>query len=131
MQGCVILTVSMLVCVSGIFGQKLEETVKYERRYGNKMAPMLVEQCVDFIRQWGLQEEGLFRLPGQANLVKELQDAFDCGEKPSFDWLVAFSRSRTLSSLACEMQRSSSHTIPGNLIPIYPNQIPPINPIGE
>ncbi|XP_066501618.1 rho GTPase-activating protein 24 isoform X2 [Hoplias malabaricus] len=69
----------------GIFGQKLEETVRYERRYGNKLAPMLVEQCVDFIRQWGLKEEGLFRLPGQANLVKELQDAFDCGEKPSFD----------------------------------------------
>ncbi|KAM6976049.1 rho GTPase-activating protein 24 isoform 2-T3 [Tautogolabrus adspersus] len=69
----------------GIFGQKLEETVRYERRYGNKQAPMLVEQCVDFIRQWGLREEGLFRLPGQANLVKELQDAFDCGEKPSFD----------------------------------------------
>ncbi|XP_001339010.2 rho GTPase-activating protein 24 isoform X1 [Danio rerio] len=69
----------------GIFGQKLEETVRYERRYGNKMAPMLVEQCVDFIRNWGLREEGLFRLPGQANLVKELQDAFDCGEKPSFD----------------------------------------------
>ncbi|KAJ7986806.1 hypothetical protein DPEC_G00332200 [Dallia pectoralis] len=69
----------------GIFGQKLEETVRYERRYGSKQAPMLVEQCVDFIRQWGLREEGLFRLPGQANLVKELQDAFDCGEKPSFD----------------------------------------------
>uniref|UniRef100_A0A8C7YH78 Rho GTPase-activating protein 24 n=1 Tax=Oryzias sinensis TaxID=183150 RepID=A0A8C7YH78_9TELE len=69
----------------GIFGQKLEETVRFERRFGNKLAPMLVEQCVDFIRQWGLREEGLFRLPGQANLVKELQDAFDCGEKPSFD----------------------------------------------
>ncbi|KAI5091529.1 rho GTPase-activating protein 24 isoform X4 [Silurus meridionalis] len=69
----------------GIFGQKLEETVRYERRYGNKLAPMLVEQCVDFIRRWGLQEEGLFRLPGQANLVKELQEAFDCGEKPAFD----------------------------------------------
>ncbi|XP_072310874.1 rho GTPase-activating protein 24 isoform X2 [Eucyclogobius newberryi] len=69
----------------GIFGQKLEETVRYERRFGNKLAPMLVEQCVDFIRQRGLQEEGLFRLPGQANLVKELQEAFDCGEKPSFD----------------------------------------------
>lgn len=74
------------LAVSGIFGQKLEETVRYERRYGNKLAPMLVEQCVDFIRRWGLQEEGLFRLPGQANLVKELQDAFDCGEKPAFDW---------------------------------------------
>nr|XP_028599488.1 rho GTPase-activating protein 24 isoform X4 [Podarcis muralis]XP_028599489.1 rho GTPase-activating protein 24 isoform X4 [Podarcis muralis] len=46
---------------------------------------MLVEQCVDFIRLRGLKEEGLFRLPGQANLVKELQDAFDCGEKPLFD----------------------------------------------
>ncbi|XP_069711482.1 rho GTPase-activating protein 24 isoform X2 [Phaenicophaeus curvirostris] len=70
---------------SGIFGQKLEDTVRYEKRYGNHLAPMLVEQCVDFIRQRGLKEEGLFRLPGQANLVKELQDAFDCGEKPSFD----------------------------------------------
>ncbi|KAM9378314.1 rho GTPase-activating protein 24 isoform 1-T1 [Phaethornis superciliosus] len=69
----------------GIFGQKLEDTVRYEKRYGNHMAPVLVEQCVDFIRQRGLKEEGLFRLPGQANLVKELQDAFDCGEKPSFD----------------------------------------------
>uniref|UniRef100_A0A8C5LPV7 Rho GTPase activating protein 24 n=1 Tax=Leptobrachium leishanense TaxID=445787 RepID=A0A8C5LPV7_9ANUR len=69
----------------GIFGQKLEDTVRYEKRYGTRLAPMLVEQCVDFIRQRGLTEEGLFRLPGQANLVKELQDAFDCGEKPSFD----------------------------------------------
>ncbi|KAM8800931.1 rho GTPase-activating protein 24 isoform 2-T2 [Rhynchonycteris naso] len=69
----------------GIFGQKLEDTVRYEKRYGNRLAPVLVEQCVDFIRQRGLKEEGLFRLPGQANLVKELQDAFDCGEKPSFD----------------------------------------------
>lgn len=79
-------SLNILSRVSGIFGQKLEETVRYERRFGNKLAPMLVEQCVDFIRQWGLREEGLFRLPGQANLVKELQDAFDCGEKPSFDW---------------------------------------------
>lgn len=71
--------------VSGIFGQKLEETMRYEQRNGNKPAPMLVEKCVVFIRQRGLQEEGLFRLPGQANLVKELQDAFDCGEKPSLD----------------------------------------------
>ncbi|XP_043401000.1 rho GTPase-activating protein 24 isoform X4 [Chelonia mydas] len=69
----------------GIFGQKLEDTVRYEKRYGHRLAPMLVEQCVDFIRLRGLKEEGLFRLPGQANLVKELQDAFDCGEKPSFD----------------------------------------------
>nr|XP_033798983.1 rho GTPase-activating protein 22 isoform X3 [Geotrypetes seraphini]XP_033798984.1 rho GTPase-activating protein 22 isoform X3 [Geotrypetes seraphini] len=69
----------------GIFGQRLEDTVLYERKYGHRLAPLLVEQCVDFIRERGLAEEGLFRMPGQANLVKDLQDAFDCGEKPLFD----------------------------------------------
>uniref|UniRef100_A0A8C1S4K4 Rho GTPase activating protein 22 n=1 Tax=Cyprinus carpio TaxID=7962 RepID=A0A8C1S4K4_CYPCA len=69
----------------GIFGQRLEDTVLYERKFGPRLAPLLVEQCVDFIREQGLKEEGLFRMPGQANLVKELQDAFDCGDKPLFD----------------------------------------------
>ncbi|XP_061490275.1 rho GTPase-activating protein 22 isoform X1 [Rhineura floridana] len=69
----------------GIFGQRLEDTVQYEKKYGKHLAPLLVEQCVDFIREHGLTEEGLFRMPGQANLVKDLQDSFDCGEKPLFD----------------------------------------------
>ncbi|XP_018607363.1 rho GTPase-activating protein 24-like [Scleropages formosus] len=68
-----------------VFGQRLEETVVYERRYGHHVVPLVVEQCVGFIRQRGLKEVGLFRLPGQATLVKELQEAFDTGEKPSFD----------------------------------------------
>lgn len=71
--------------VKGIFGQHLEDTVQYERKFGTRLVPLLVEQCVDFIREQGLKEEGLFRMPGQANLVKELQDAFDCGDKPLFD----------------------------------------------
>uniref|UniRef100_A0A672IR88 Rho GTPase activating protein 22 n=1 Tax=Salarias fasciatus TaxID=181472 RepID=A0A672IR88_SALFA len=70
---------------SGIFGQRLEDTVQYEKKFGPRLAPLLVEQCVDFIRERGLDEEGLFRMPGQANLVKELQEAFDCGDKPLFD----------------------------------------------
>ncbi|XP_061765003.1 rho GTPase-activating protein 22 [Nerophis ophidion] len=69
----------------GIFGQRLEDTVLYEKKLGPRLAPLLVEQCVDFIRERGLDEEGLFRMPGQANLVKELQEAFDCGDKPLFD----------------------------------------------
>ncbi|KAF7653921.1 hypothetical protein LDENG_00076680 [Lucifuga dentata] len=69
----------------GIFGQRLEDTVQYEKKFGLRLAPLLVEQCVDFIRERGLDEEGLFRMPGQANLVKELQEAFDCGDKPLFD----------------------------------------------
>ncbi|KAG5831691.1 hypothetical protein ANANG_G00306430 [Anguilla anguilla] len=69
----------------GIFGQRLEDTVQFERKFGQRPAPLLVEQCVDFIRERGLDEEGLFRMPGQANLVKDLQDAFDCGDKPLFN----------------------------------------------
>uniref|UniRef100_H3CA48 Rho GTPase activating protein 22 n=1 Tax=Tetraodon nigroviridis TaxID=99883 RepID=H3CA48_TETNG len=69
----------------GIFGQRLEDTVQFERKFGPRLAPLLVEQCVDFIRERGLDEEGLFRMPGQANLVKELQESFDCGDKPLFD----------------------------------------------
>ncbi|XP_014912264.1 rho GTPase-activating protein 22-like isoform X1 [Poecilia latipinna] len=69
----------------GIFGQRLEDTVQFERKFGPRLAPLLVEQCVDFIRERGLDEEGLFRMPGQANLVKDLQEAFDCGDKPLFD----------------------------------------------
>uniref|UniRef100_W5MV98 Si:ch211-247j9.1 n=1 Tax=Lepisosteus oculatus TaxID=7918 RepID=W5MV98_LEPOC len=70
---------------AGVFGQRLEDTVQYERRYGDRTAPLIVEQCVSFIQSHGLLEVGLFRQPGQATLVKELQDAFDAGEKPSFD----------------------------------------------
>ncbi|RXM96130.1 Rho GTPase-activating protein 24, partial [Acipenser ruthenus] len=70
---------------TGVFGQKLEDTVQYERRYGEQLAPLIVEQCAKFIRSRGLLEVGLFRLPGQATLVKELREAFDAGEKPSFD----------------------------------------------
>ncbi|XP_013887844.1 rho GTPase-activating protein 22 [Austrofundulus limnaeus] len=70
----------------GIFGQHLEETMSYEAQCGpQRTVPVLVEQCACFIRQHGLKEEGLFRAPGQTNHVRELQDAFDRGEKPVFD----------------------------------------------
>lgn len=70
----------------GIFGQHLEETMLYEAQSSaQRQVPVLVEQCVCFIREHGLIEEGLFRAPGQTNHVRELQDAFDRGEKPVFD----------------------------------------------
>lgn len=63
----------------------MEDTVRYEKKFGQQLVPLLVEECVDFIRARGLTEEGLFRLPGQANLVKDLQGSFDSGKKPPFD----------------------------------------------
>ncbi|NXO01619.1 RHG25 protein, partial [Rhinopomastus cyanomelas] len=68
-----------------VFGQCLAETVSYEQRCGQRRVPVLVQKCTEFIRKHGVSEEGIFRLPGQDNLVKQLRDAFDAGERPSFD----------------------------------------------
>ncbi|XP_034462540.1 rho GTPase-activating protein 24-like isoform X2 [Hippoglossus hippoglossus] len=97
---------------TGVFGQRLEETVLYERRYGLRLVPLVVEQCVNFIRERGLQEVGLFRQPGQASLVKELQEAFDAGERPSLD------------------SSTDVHTV-ASLLKLYLRQLPePLVPYG-
>ncbi|XP_061528907.1 rho GTPase-activating protein 25 isoform X3 [Phycodurus eques] len=69
---------------SGVFGKSLRDTVMYEQRFGPQMVPILVQTCVEYIREHGLNEEGIFRLPGQDNTVKQFRDAFDAGERPSF-----------------------------------------------
>ncbi|NWQ86743.1 RHG25 protein, partial [Burhinus bistriatus] len=68
-----------------VFGQRLAETMAYEQKFGQHQVPILVQKCAEFIREHGVNEEGIFRLPGQDNLVKQLRDAFDAGERPSFD----------------------------------------------
>ncbi|XP_061905665.1 rho GTPase-activating protein 25 isoform X1 [Entelurus aequoreus] len=68
----------------GVFGKSLTDTVTYEKRFGCHMVPILVQKCVEYIREHGLNEEGIFRLPGQDNSVKQFRDAFDAGERPSF-----------------------------------------------
>ncbi|KAM9360957.1 rho GTPase-activating protein 25 [Symphorus nematophorus] len=72
------------VPTSGVFGKALMDTVTYEQRFGPHMVPILVQKCVEFIKEHGLEEEGIFRLPGQDNAVKQFRDAFDAGERPSF-----------------------------------------------
>ncbi|XP_064209849.1 rho GTPase-activating protein 25 isoform X2 [Anguilla rostrata] len=67
-----------------VFGKSLGDTVAYERRFGPHLVPILVQECAEFILEHGLSEEGIFRLPGQDNQVKQFRDAFDAGERPSF-----------------------------------------------
>ncbi|XP_076127549.1 rho GTPase-activating protein 25 isoform X1 [Alosa pseudoharengus] len=68
----------------GVFGKSLGDIMVYEKKFGQRVVPILVEKCADFIREHGLNEEGIFRLPGQENQVKQFRDAFDAGERPSF-----------------------------------------------
>ncbi|XP_072050458.1 rho GTPase-activating protein 22-like isoform X2 [Amphiura filiformis] len=68
----------------GIFGQSLLDTITNESHTRTQEIPAIVKQCCNFLREKGLQEEGLFRLPGRAALVRELQEQFDCGKQPDF-----------------------------------------------
>ncbi|KAI5613383.1 rho GTPase-activating protein 25 isoform X1, partial [Silurus asotus] len=69
---------------NGVFGKSLADILVYEKKFGARSVPMLIEKCADFIREHGLDEEGIFRLPGQENQVKHFREAFDAGERPSF-----------------------------------------------
>ncbi|XP_043967945.1 rho GTPase-activating protein 25 isoform X1 [Gambusia affinis] len=69
---------------SAVFGKSLIDTLTYEQRFGPHTVPILVQKCAEFIIKHGLEEEGIFRLPGQDNAVKQFRDAFDAGERPSF-----------------------------------------------
>lgn len=104
----------------------------YERRYGVRSVPLVVEQCVNFIRERGLHEVGLFRQPGRTSLVHELQEAFDAGERPSFDRyrhlplplfrLPCFGeRSHLAACPSCS--RTDVHTV-ASLLKLYLRQLP-------
>ncbi|KAL9823347.1 LOW QUALITY PROTEIN: rho GTPase-activating protein 25 [Geothlypis trichas] len=68
----------------GVFGQCLAQTMAQEQRFGQPLVPMVVQKSAEFILEHGVAEEGIFRLPGQDSLVRQLRDAFDAGERPSF-----------------------------------------------
>ena len=54
----------MCICaysVLAIFGQRLEETMKYEQMKNNRKVPEIVEMCVEFLNKHGVQTEGVFR----------------------------------------------------------------------
>ena len=72
------------VCLPAVFGKSLKDTITYDQRFGPHLVPILVQKCVEFIKEQGLDEEGIFRLPGQDNAVKQFRDACDAGERPSF-----------------------------------------------
>ncbi|XP_019849875.1 PREDICTED: rho GTPase-activating protein 24-like [Amphimedon queenslandica] len=65
----------------GMFGRKLEETMTVEARLGGEYVPILVHRCAKFILEHGINETGIFRLPGQSSRVQALKDTYDCGSQ--------------------------------------------------
>ncbi|CAI9735547.1 GTPase-activating 24-like isoform X2 [Octopus vulgaris] len=65
-----------------IFGQYLKETMLYEHNNKTKRkVPYIIEACVKFLEEHGLETEGVYRLAGRVVLIKELQESFDTGER--------------------------------------------------
>ena len=50
-----------LITILAIFGESLAETMKFERGRSNRKVPYIVEACIDFLRQYGTEIEGIFR----------------------------------------------------------------------
>ena len=56
--------------ILAIFGQKLADTMLYEARISNRKVPRIVEMCVEFLLNNGVEMEGIFRYGFISNLQR-------------------------------------------------------------
>ncbi|KAJ6614790.1 hypothetical protein B0H10DRAFT_2043393 [Mycena sp. CBHHK59/15] len=66
-----------------IFGVPLEDLMGFDGEKGG--VPRVVRDAIQFIRESGMEEEGLFRRSPQSVLLKAAQDAYDRGNVVSLD----------------------------------------------
>ncbi|GAA5879115.1 hypothetical protein JCM16303_001303 [Sporobolomyces ruberrimus] len=41
--------------------------------------PAIAYRCLEYLSEWGLKEEGIYRIPGRSNMVQMLKTLFDAG----------------------------------------------------
>ncbi|KAI0056573.1 Rho GTPase activation protein [Artomyces pyxidatus] len=68
---------------SYIFGVHLEDLMGYDGEKGG--IPRVVKDCIQYLRETGLTDEGLFRRSPNSALLKQVQDAYDRGNVVSLD----------------------------------------------
>uniref|UniRef100_A0A4W3K034 SLIT-ROBO Rho GTPase activating protein 3 n=1 Tax=Callorhinchus milii TaxID=7868 RepID=A0A4W3K034_CALMI len=54
-------------------------------RDSGQAIPLVVESCIRFINLYGLQQQGIFRVPGSQSEVNDIKNAFERGEDPLAD----------------------------------------------
>eukprot|EP00041_Stephanoeca_diplocostata_P011539 m.190993 g.190993 ORF g.190993 m.190993 type:complete len:538 (+) comp18581_c0_seq2:338-1951(+) len=65
----------------GMFGCSLWDQVVKEGK-GPDQLPIIASKCLAYLEERGLEEPGVFRLPGRSTRVEELVEAFNKGENP-------------------------------------------------
>ncbi|KAF8644758.1 hypothetical protein AX16_008291 [Volvariella volvacea WC 439] len=68
---------------SSMFGVPLEELMGYDGEKGS--VPRVVKDCIQFLREDGLAEEGLFRRSPSSVMLRAAQDAYDRGNVVSLE----------------------------------------------
>ncbi|XP_072351444.1 protein FAM13A isoform X3 [Scyliorhinus torazame] len=48
--------------------------------------PLVVQHMVGYLQEYGLEQEGLFRVNGNVKVVEQLRQRYDAGEKPDLAW---------------------------------------------
>jgi len=70
----------------GMFGSSIETTCKREKLHGGGAVPLVLKRCLAFLdSEERLKEAGIFRLPGNERMVRQLKDEFQRGENPELD----------------------------------------------
>ena len=67
-----------------VFGVSLDELFA---RDGSPV-PLVVYQCIQAVDLFGLNTEGIYRVPGTATLIQSLVKAFDHGKKALDDQII-------------------------------------------
>lgn len=68
-----------------IFGAPLSEAVKRTALYDGIQLPAVFRECVDYIENYGMKCEGIYRVSGMKSKVDELKAAYDREECPCLE----------------------------------------------
>ncbi|XP_037537789.1 ralA-binding protein 1 [Nematolebias whitei] len=68
-----------------IFGAPLAEAVKRTALYDSIQLPSIFRECVDYIENYGMKCEGIYRVSGMKSKVDELKAAYDREECPCLE----------------------------------------------
>ncbi|KAG0369973.1 hypothetical protein BGX24_002220 [Mortierella sp. AD032] len=63
-----------------LFGSSLEEAVRMSHIPGTPMVPAILVRCTEFLETKGIDEVGLYRVPGSHASVQKLKLMFDSGK---------------------------------------------------
>ncbi|CAG5132493.1 unnamed protein product, partial [Candidula unifasciata] len=95
-----------------LFSQSLDEILYWERLSGRPVCiPYIVNECVEYLYKYGLDVEGIFRLPGRQSAIKDVISRFERGQK------INFEEENTDVHIVASVLKTFLRDLPESLIP--------------